>query len=277
MTAILERRPWLVSPEALTRSYVEFQAFERPSDERVAAFVKESAAVLEFLLVVAVTFETLEEMGVEDLSQLGPRNDEVLLRVGQVARIDPDGVINTLMVAAPKFWKGITSAADLAGSPEPPPFGDLVQAMRAMVAACPIDRIEELAIPVGQHEWGHRARMAYEAINGFVRRHDAGFDGVLREAGKLYASGRLSLEEAARLIPLHPSDAIATFEEHGFCRPADREIFAPGERAAKLAQIRDERLARQGRPAPTAERIYRDTVASCRIESLDARRWLDRE
>jgi hypothetical protein len=238
--------------------------------------VRSSAAILEFSLVVAVTLELMNEHGLTDF-QMEPGDETVRARVRAASGIDPIDALKTLMAIVPDFGAAIAAIPDDIEIPTPPPFDDFVRATKTMLAACPIEKIDTNAIAVGQQEWGHRTRMAYDALKAFVRRHDPRFGRFLRDVGRLYADARLSLEEAAGLLGQGPSDAIALLEEHGYCRRADREILTGAERDEKLAAIRRDRLSRDGQPQGSRESVFRDTVASCRIENLDARRWLDRE
>ena len=97
---------------------------------------------------------------------------------------------------------------------------------------------------------------------------------ALVTAGHIYAEGRASIDEVASMLARDVPDVVALLEERGYRRTIDELRLSDEERASRLAQIRDERISRQGEPREDRSLAARDTIASQRIEGIDARPWL---
>jgi hypothetical protein len=100
---------------------------------------------------------------------------------------------------------------------------------------------------------------------------------ALRAAGESFQAGCISVPQVSALLGLHPVDAVAVLESHGYARSLATLALTEQERAAIYARMRADRLARRGAPVITAESIARDTIASARIEGVDVRRWIARD
>ena len=96
---------------------------------------------------------------------------------------------------------------------------------------------------------------------------------TVEAAGRAYADGRLSVDEVAVALGVDVPDALVELEAHGFARGIDKIRLSDEERAAKLKLIRQDRLARNGKPVYDPVLATRCAVASLRIEGIDAR-WL---
>lgn len=94
------------------------------------------------------------------------------------------------------------------------------------------------------------------------------------EVGELYATGAISITEAAKMLCRHPSDALAELEERGYRRSPEALALSAEDEAALFRRIRADRERRGGAPAFSAERVAREAIASERLEGVDARRWL---
>lgn len=92
--------------------------------------------------------------------------------------------------------------------------------------------------------------------------------------GRLYQRGAMELGDVAKELDDSPTDAIALLEEHGFGRTVETIRLSEEERRARLERIRQDRLERAGKPAYSPDLVRRSTVASERIEGVDARPWL---
>lgn len=169
------------------------------------------------------------------------------------------------------------AAAALAATPTPPETS--LEAVRdvyllggRIAADLPVDGMARLADELGVSAWGHRLRLAHEAIRAFLRRHDPQRDHRIALIGRAYAAGKLSLEEAAGVSGLDPWDLIAELEAGHFCRPLSTISLDPAQRAALLVRIRAERL--RG-PVSRGDLAAREVIASQRIEGIDARPWVN--
>jgi hypothetical protein len=153
----------------------------------------------------------------------------------------------------------------------------VVRAMKSLLAACPIDALEHLASELGLEVEGHRCRVAYDGIQAFVLRSDPQEQQRIRILGRQYANGSITLQQISQLLSLHPVDAIALLESRGFSRPIDVVRLSDADRQLQLDALRKARFAHRDTRAPiSVERVARDVIASERIESVDARRWIPR-
>jgi len=155
-----------------------------------------------------------------------------------------------------------------------PPLSEVVRAARTVVESCPIARLETLASSQGLEAWGHRCRVAFEALRAFILRHDPREQDRLGIVGREYQRGALSLEEVAALLHADRMDSVVLLERFGYVRSIDNILMGEHERLAQYARIREDRLSRAGKLEPTPEQVARDVIASERIESVDARLWI---
>jgi hypothetical protein len=229
-----------------------------------------SVRVLELYLAAVMLNEALHELGVNTLVEVHAREEEIMRRASGIARLDLARVLreNAEHLASSRGWShahqhvGVEVAA-------------LVRSVRALLAFWPIDALETTGQAQGLAELAHRCRVAYDDLTSFVRRNDPAQDAAAKVIGRAYAEGRLSLPEAAAVLRLAPSDAVAFLETHGFCRSLETIALPGEERQSILARIRADRLKRDGKPAGTAL-VARSVVATQRIEGVDARPWVPR-
>lgn len=253
----------------LRGKYLGLGALAVPQIEPPRALLEKSAALLETFFLVAVIHEALSAKGRRWSDLTSSLVAEIDSTVRERSGLDPDAV-------ASEFIRCF-------GKPKPPPSridiaeDMLLRALRAAVEQVPIDHLEEISRPAGLERFGHRCRIAHDGIRAFVRRRDPAQKEQLRVAGEAFKAGKLTLVEVAKLLELHPVDAVALLEEHGYDRSLGTLALSDEERAAIYARMRADRLARRGEPAWTHESVARDTVASERIEGIDARRWVHRE
>jgi len=73
-----------------------------------------------------------------------------------------------------------------------------------------------------------------------------------------------------------PSDAIARLEREGHSREISEIRLDDSRRAAIVSRIRQDRLARRGKPVLSPEMVRREVIASERLEGIDARDFFDR-
>ena len=155
------------------------------------------------------------------------------------------------------------------------PLATAVRYAKKMVAACPITLIEQAAETTKLEKLGHRCRVAFEGLRAFIRRADPERRERLSVLGQLYAEAKISLSEVAKVLDVERADAIAELEEAGHWRAPEALVLeSDEERVALLAKVREDRLRRGGAPEPSDERAARSVIASSRIESVDARRWI---
>ncbi len=233
------------------------------------ALLEKSAALLETFHFVAIVHEVLAAKG-RRWSDLTPSLvAEIDPSVRERSGLDPDRVAQEFV-----RWFGVPKPA----TPRIDVAEDvLLRSLRAAADQCPIEHLEEASRPVGLERFGHRCRIAHDGIRAFIRRNDPAQQEQLRIAGGAFQAGKLSLTEVSKLLEMHPVDAVALLETHGYNRSLRTLALSEEERSAIYARVRADRLTRGGAPAWTHEGIARDTVASERIEGIDARRWVHRE
>jgi len=238
-------------------------------DEPPQQLLRKSAASLEMLRLIFGVWEIARARGVSWLALSPAFIEAIEPELIERLQLDPEQV-------AAEFF------ACFGPPPSPPPQvvepspEALSRALRSALEQIPIEQLEALAARYGLEPTAHRCRVAYDELRAFARRVDPGQQEQLRVAGEAFARGALSVEEVATLLGVHPVDAAALLESHGYYRSLDVLTLSDDARSEHLARIRRDRLARAGRPAATVESIGRDTVASERIEGIDARRWISR-
>ena len=87
-----------------------------------------------------------------------------------------------------------------------------------------------------------------------------------RIVGRSYAAGDATPQEAARALGMSLTDLVVFLESHGYQRTPEVVSLDAEDRANALERI----CATRGRPR-SEHWIARDTVASQRIEGIDAR------
>ena len=233
--------------------------------------LRDTTRYLDVCVMAAVLSEVSEELGIRTLADAKAHGAAFFTALdARLGSVDPRPTIREM-------------AASMEERMEPPdldavaavPLAGAIALARTTVATIPLDAIEIVARGLdGMVEFGHRCRLAVEFLEAFVRRNDPGFEERSAAIGRAYAEGRLSIHEVALLSDERPEDAVAFLETHGYCRPLDVIRLQDGERAAILQRIREDRLRRNGRPAFSREMVARVTIASERIENVDARRWI---
>lgn len=240
------------------------------TNEEKARLVRETAVFLEVMLASSMA----HELGAsEPGGALGPhsqRDEDLVLtietRIGRSLR--------AIMSDAKEYLH-----IDVSGSSERNwiPLAILTRRVRSVLDACPIDEIEQSAAVLESQDWGHRARVAFDGLQALLFRTDERCVEQLRIAGSAYEKGHISVEEVAKLLAVHPVDALAMLDQAGFHRPIELLEIAADARAKIFERMRTDRLSRSHAFEPSAEMIARDVVASERIEGVDARRWIPRE
>jgi hypothetical protein len=157
-----------------------------------------------------------------------------------------------------------------------PSLEDFTRSVRSILELCPIEWLEQIGHEQQLEPLSYRCRRAYDALTAFVFRVDRKSQPRLQLVGSLYAKGEISLTQAAVLLELKPSDAIALLEQANFVRDETAIVLDETERLDLLSQIRAERLARQGTIHFDPDLLYRDVIASERIENIDVRPLLPR-
>lgn len=272
-----------IEPNTLLQASFQVESGLRPQYLRLASarasspstpastahLVEQTAQLLELVLVSAFLFESLTARGCS-LTHLTPEiAAEVREQTLAMYGLDPDAVFD----AARKHL-----AIDTTNTPDfEPSLEALVSAMNALLASCPIEQIEQLATTHHIETFGHRCRVAFDGIKAFVLRNGSSERARISVLGHAYVRGSLSIGNVATLLELHPVDAVALLESHGFKRGLEQITLEDARRFQILTRMREDRMTRAGEPAWTNESIARDVVASERLEGIDARRWIPRD
>ncbi len=265
VSAVLEPRRQL---RLFDTPRTEFSAFLLELPEAPSNVVEQSATVLRFVVALAAVTEAVHELELRTVADAIAKIDEVTALACRIARLD----VAEALCRGPRLQEEPRAlhAAE-------PPAASLVVVARAvmsLVALCPIENIEERAQRLSLEARGHEARVAYDWLRAFVRRHRPNTDRSTHVACRAYAEGRLSVTEVAELLGMVPSDAVFYLEAHGFCRTTDALRLSQEARDGILRRLRDDRLHRKGAPSPSQDLIARDVISSERIESVDARAWV---
>jgi hypothetical protein len=231
--------------------------------------VERTAVLLEVFAVGACLIEALADIG-KPLNALTTEEGERLLQhVQEVSGLDA--------IRAARDAQRILHRPHRKVHPQSITLTAVAKAARALLDVCPIDAVERLAADNGFEEWGHRCRVAYDVLRAFVYRADPRTASAMRVMGQAYVEGRLSMVEITTLLDSQTSDVVADLERLGYHRPVSTIVLQTDQRDVMLARAKEERLGRRGLPAPSDEMIAREVIASERIESVDARRWISRD
>jgi len=245
----------------------------QPSAEDLTQVLHTGTQLLELFVVVTATAEVVAELGIRKFGDVRRRAAEIQGRVSSATGID--------VMAALSFAREIGLSGRTPTPADEAPVGmslrRVVRFVQAVTASCPTDFFESLAADLSRPELGYRLQVACEALRSFLRRHDPRQQDIVLVVGRLYQRGTIELDDASQLFGASHTDAIALLEEHGFGRTVETVGLSDEKRRAHLARIRQDRLDRSGKPAYSRDIVRRSTIASERIEGIDARAWLGAE
>jgi hypothetical protein len=254
--------------EALRRGYLEVGAPSPPraTETPPEQLVKNSAVLLELLAVADCLFEIVAEPAPQPASAM--QLSAISERVRQLCGLDLQAVVSESQkrlaaLAQPDLRIEISMQL-------------LVRVTKSAIEACPIDRLERIAVDHGLEVWGNRCRVAHTALKGFVFRNDEQQPPRIRLLGRQYVRGELSAQEVSTILGVPVFDVLVLLESYGFNRPLETLALAAEQRATFFERIRADRLHRKGQPVTDPELAARDVIASERLEGVDARQWTQR-
>ncbi len=234
-------------------------------------FTERAARILEVNLAIAGLVEAATDLGVRTSGEAFEQAPRIAELAAAIVGLNPLEVVakNRDLLPETPGARPEDAAATFDGALEP-----TVRTIAGLVACFDIDLLVLHAQQFALDSPGHRARQTFEALEAFVFRNSPGSDRRARLLGLAYAQGRLGLEEVSELMGRSRSDAIAYLEQHGFCRAPSAIALDDRQRADILRALREDRLARGGKPQVDERLVTRDVIASQRIEGIDARPWL---
>jgi hypothetical protein len=255
--------------KAVANEETRLRMVELDATPAALAFVEAWGRVLELSLIVASLHDAVLQLGLVTCADV----DRELQRVDQLvvllSRLDPKRVVTENAELLRPFIKPPAPT-----DPATVDTATIVRTTRSLLLNCPIAVIERMARDEGLAQPAHRCRLAYDGLKAFVARHSAPEGDALATAGHIYAEGRASIDEVASMLGREVADVAALLEENGYRRSIDGLRLTDEERAQRLAQIRADRIARGGKPREDRALAARETIASQRIEGIDARPWL---
>lgn len=243
-------------------------ALEPPAN--TADYILQWARVLELSLVFASLHDAILQLGLATVADLEREFERVDAIVGTLSCLD----VKTVFAENLELLRPFARVQPRPDDPATIDTATVVRNTRSLLLNCPLVDIERAAHTPGVAQAAHRCRLAFDALKAFVARHESPDHLAVAVAGQVYAEGRASIEEVAAMLGRDVPDVVALLEERGYRRSIEGIRLAEVERAAKLRQIREDRVARDGEPRSTESDIARDVVASQRIEGIDARPWL---
>jgi len=233
------------------------------------SLVKNSARLLEVVLVAACVQEALHDLDV-DRDNLTPEAAErIRERVRFMQGLDPAQVLDEAERHLIHDHRERSGDHSFRLSMEV-----VLRSVRSLVEVCTVAYLEAVAAELGIEPWGHRCRVAYDALKAFVVRNDPGEQPGLSVLGRKFVEGSLTVSELSAVLRVHPSDAVKLLEDHGFHRSPEQLRLSETDRSGIFEAMRSDRMARGGAPDYRREHVLRDTLASERIEGIDARRWV---
>lgn len=254
----------------LRRSYLQFGSPPQVSSVAQAdpeVVLQLSAHFLEVFLVSAATFEVLNQVGAPDIRSSGQPMQYFRARVKELTGLDPSRVADEAV-----RYLGVPASSSTAARVTLP---GMLGAARGLLEVCPIEALEYSAYQHGLESWGHRCRLAYDAIRSFVIRNDPSEHNRLKVLGREYLEGNRSVTDVASVLGLKPPDAVALLERYGYARSPEGIQLRTEQRTAIYDKVRKDRLERRGETPPdSAQAAARDAIASERLEGVDARPWI---
>ena len=235
--------------------------------------IRKSAVFLEVLHSSAVLHEVMAEQGIATYADAGRQAVQLVEVVSERTRLH----LLSLLKEASSTLEYPTREANQALEAEVLSIPAVVRVVRSVVDACPIEELKASNERLNLEVIRHRCRVAYDALQAFVRRHDPKQKAQLQVVGRHYGDGALSLTEAATLLEMHAVDAIALLEESGYGRSPEAIALTETDRSHAYSAIRADRLERKGTFVPSRDEVSRDAIANSRIEGVDVRSWIPRE
>lgn len=153
-------------------------------------------------------------------------------------------------------------------------FSKLRDVARLATPAIPVNELEREAHNLGLESLAFRMRRAHDRLTAFLQRNSETPDHILTIAGRAFAEGRLTVDEVASLLGTDIPTAVWSLEAHGFSRTIERITLPDEERNSIYARMREDRIARGGKPHVDLQMARREAIATQRIEGIDARKWL---
>jgi hypothetical protein len=192
--------------------------------------------------------EAVSSSGARTFGEVFEQFESIISRAQLLTRIDPLAVFlsDEKIVAAAK------RAHRQPKPDEPFPLAVtpvFVRGLSSLLEFCPIEELVALGEKLGHPDLGHRCRLSYDWLRAFVRRQTPGEQETLHIVGRAYAERRLTLGDAAHLLSMPRTDAVAWLEEYGYARDLEAGALTPDERSARYARMRQDRIARKGEPA----------------------------
>ncbi|HEX8211276.1 MAG TPA: hypothetical protein VF584_13970 [Longimicrobium sp.] len=244
-----------------------------PLDTDPFQILQGSVRALDQWRALAGIAEAVSASGARTFGEVFEQFDDIINRAQLLTRIDPLAVFlsDDKIVAAAKRAQHQPKPDENFPLAVTPVF---VRAVSSLLEFCPIEELVVLGEQLGHPDLGHRCRLSFDWLRAFVRRQTPGEQETLHILGRAYAERRLTLDDAAHLLSMPRTDAVAWLEEYGYARDLDAGALTPDERSARYARMRQDRVARKGEPAFDQQLVTRDVIASQRIEGVDARLWL---
>lgn len=231
--------------------------------------VEDAVRLLETILAGAGVVEAASILGARTIADAEALSERIRSLAKSLTGLDPVATVEEHRAA-------------LRVQPAQPPSPDLdlgvvlqkVIWTARLLISMEVRHVEEWAEQLEMEAWGHRCRRAHDALRAFLRRTASRPDALATAVGRLYAQGRIGIDEAAGLLHMQVPDTLMLFEQAHFCRTPETIRLDDAERQGILERIREDRRRRSGRPDPSRDQLDRDVLANQRIEQVDARRWL---
>jgi len=225
---------------------------------------------LELSLLFASLHDAILELGLRTVADLIRESGRVDALVVTLSRLEVRRVLEDNADALRPYAR-LQPHAD---EPATIDTETVVRSVRSLLLHCPIEQLERVGRNHALAELAHRLRLAFDGLRAFVARRSHPEQDAVSAAGRVYAEGRATIDEVAAMLGIEVPDVVALLEEQGFRRSVDDLRLSDDDRRDRLQRIRDDRLARGGKPMPSHARVVRDVIASQRIEGIDARPWL---
>lgn len=256
--------------EQETRLRIDYRHVQS-QDDQTRRLLGSAAALLDLVYVLAALVESAHRHGAMTLHDVVEMGDVISREAHALTGVNFSDVVRQ----DPSLTKVLSARAT--PSPETPiaELRTIVSGADAIVRTFPEKETAELAAAVEVPELGARIQVALDGLRRFIRRNDPWTDQRLKLVGPEYVAGNLSIDVAAQVLELAIPDAVAKLEECGYARLPEHIELTADERNRLYETLRKDRLARGGKPASSSAAVARDVIATQRIESVDARPWVE--
>lgn len=242
----------------------------RDADPNLPGGLEQVSIALDAILFALAGAEAASEVGLTRLEEIESNKDKWFQVFSALVGVPLEERVRAIIAKHPEIQNSshspVGSIADVLA---------IVRTIAEMVMRlADSEQVERLIAEEPDPNIAHRVRESLTQLRYVLRRLTSSqANHRLLVAGRAYSEGRLTLREVGRLLCTTAEDTIASLEEHGFSRQPDVIKLTNEDRKAALSDIAQHLVKRQSAERDHLDLLWREVVASQRIEGVDARSW----